>query len=175
VRADLSRDFSAALTARTHGYAAVSVDDAICYVPRTGSLKAEYRRKVRTVARGMETLASQKHLLDPMRYGMFSWKLISHKICRWLVPASVIPGLLGVILLASSYRWAQLLLGAAIVGLALAALGALWPSSQRAPRALSIFTFAAAANLAVVHAILRVLYGHEDHLWEPTRRAPSSI
>ena len=31
--------------------------------------------------------------------------------------------------------------------------------------------FAAAANIAVIHAILRVIGGHEDHLWEPTRRA----
>src|SRR6185312_15819914 len=75
VRADLSRDFSAALTARTHGYRAVAVDDALCYVPRTPSLKMEYKRKVRTIARGLETLMSQKHLLDPMRYGTFSWKL----------------------------------------------------------------------------------------------------
>src|SRR5581483_7590099 len=95
VRADLSRDFSAALTARTHGYTAVSVDDAICYVPRTSTLRSEYKRKVRTVARGMETLMSQKHLLDPIRYGAFSWKLISHKVCRWLVPDSAILGLIG--------------------------------------------------------------------------------
>jgi hypothetical protein len=173
VRADLSRDFSAALTARTHGFTAVSVDEAICFVPRTGSLKAEYRRKVRTVARGMETLAFNKHLLDPIRYGKFAWKLISHKICRWAVPASVIPGLIGLTLLAPTYHWAQLLLGLAFVGMALAGVGALWPSSRPTPRALSIFTFAAAANLAVVHAMMRVLYGHEDHLWEPTRRAPS--
>ena len=87
VRADLSRDFSAALTARTHGYMAVSVDDALCYVPRTTSLKAEYRRKVRTIARGVETLLHNNHLLNPLRFGMFSWKLLSHKVCRWLVPA----------------------------------------------------------------------------------------
>ena len=33
-------------------------------------------------------------------------------------------------------------------------------------------SFGVAANIAVVHAFLRVLVGHEDHLWEPTRRAP---
>jgi cellulose synthase/poly-beta-1,6-N-acetylglucosamine synthase-like glycosyltransferase len=34
----LSRDFAAALNARRHGYRAVSVDEAVCYVPRTRSL-----------------------------------------------------------------------------------------------------------------------------------------
>ena len=65
VRADLSRDFSAALTAHTHGYRTVSVEDAICYVPRTPSIEVEYRRKVRTIARGMETLLHNGRLRRP--------------------------------------------------------------------------------------------------------------
>src|ERR1044071_4053683 len=47
----LSRDLAAALTARAHGWRAVSVPEAICYVPRGASLRQEYRRKVRTVTR----------------------------------------------------------------------------------------------------------------------------
>jgi cellulose synthase/poly-beta-1,6-N-acetylglucosamine synthase-like glycosyltransferase len=56
IRDDLSRDFCAALTAREHGFRSISVDDAICFVPRTSSLQHEYRRKVRTISRGMDTL-----------------------------------------------------------------------------------------------------------------------
>ena len=170
VRADLSRDFSAALTAQTHGYSAVSVDDAVCYVPRTSSLRSEYRRKVRTISRGVDTLIHQRHLLDPIRYGRFSWKLLSHKVCRWLVPASAIPGAVGLALLAPTEPWAAAALAAGIGGAGFALLGALWPTNRPAPRPISVITFALAANLAVVHALVRVAYGHEDHLWEPTRR-----
>src|SRR5207248_1094853 len=53
IRDDLSRDFASAMTAREAGYRAVSVPDAICYVPRTPSLHQEYRRKVRTIDRGI--------------------------------------------------------------------------------------------------------------------------
>jgi cellulose synthase/poly-beta-1,6-N-acetylglucosamine synthase-like glycosyltransferase len=170
---ELSREFSAALTARTHGYRAVSVEDALCYVPRTPSLRAEYKRKVRTIARGAETLAYQRHLLDPTRYGMFSWKLLSHKVARWLVPGSAFIGVLGLILLAPEHRWAIVLLaGGALVALA-ATLGAVWPFSRPIPRPLSILTFAVAANIAVVHALIRMAKGHDDHLWEPTRRSAS--
>src|SRR5205823_7962831 len=49
VESDLSRDFAAALTARLRGYRAISVDDAVCYVPRTLSVGVEYRRKTRTI------------------------------------------------------------------------------------------------------------------------------
>jgi cellulose synthase/poly-beta-1,6-N-acetylglucosamine synthase-like glycosyltransferase len=172
VRHDLSRDFAAALTARTHGYSAVSVDDAMCYVPRTTSLRVEYRRKVRTIARGAETLLTQHQLLDPTRYGLFAWKLLSHKVCRWLVPASAIPGAVGLIILAMRYPWADALLVAALLGVGVALVGAAWPSSRPMPRLLSSLTFAAAANVAVIHALVRVTMGHDDHLWEPTRRAP---
>src|SRR5690349_10095839 len=52
----LSRDFASAFMAKEHGLRAVSVHEAICLVPRTPALDAEYRRKVRTMARGLETL-----------------------------------------------------------------------------------------------------------------------
>ena len=172
VRADLSRDFSAALTARTHGYRAVSVSDALCYVPRTTSLKSEYRRKVRTMARGMETLLHNQHLLDPSAFGSFSWKLISHKICRWLVPVSAIVGTVGLLLLAPSHGWATVVVALELLVLLAAFAGSRWPATRPLPRLLSLVTFAVAANLAIVHAIFRVVHGHEDHLWEPTRRTP---
>jgi glycosyltransferase involved in cell wall biosynthesis len=174
VRSDLSRDFSAALTARTHGYAAVSADGALCYVPRTTSLKAEYRRKVRTISRGVETLLHNNHLLDPTIFGAFAWKLISHKVCRWLVPVFALLGVVGLALLAPSHRWAVAALVAAALVASLAVIGALWPATRPMPRIISTLTFAAAANVAVLHALSRVFLGHQDHLWEPTRRAPAS-
>jgi glycosyltransferase involved in cell wall biosynthesis len=173
VRADLSRDFSAALTSKLHGFRAVSVDDALCYVPRTGSLRAEYKRKVRTIARGAETLYHNRRLLDPMQYGLFAWKLLSHKVCRWLVPITgVTAGVIGLGILATHYLWAALLMGAVVAGFAVAGIGAVVSASRPLPRLLSIVTFGVAANIAVVHAFVRVVVGHEDHLWEPTRRAP---
>lgn len=173
VRHDLSRDFSSALTARRHGYRAVSVAEAICYVPRTASLRAEYRRKVRTISRGMETLLFNRALLDPIAYGAFAWKLISHKVCRWAVPLSLIPFVIGLVLLAPRHAWAYSVIAVGVLLVALAASGAAWPEDRPMPRLLSLVAFAAAANLAVINAAWRVLHGHDDHVWEPTRRASS--
>jgi glycosyltransferase involved in cell wall biosynthesis len=171
VRPDLSRDFSAALTARKHGYAAVSVDDALCYVPRTVALRAEYRRKVRTIVRGMETLLHNRRLLDPRAHGLFAWKLWSHKVSRWLVPPAALLGLVGLGLLATVHASARIGLLAILLISGVAASGALWPRSRAMPRLLSVLTFALSANVAVLHALVRVVRGHEDHLWEPTRRS----
>jgi len=90
----LSRDFASAMIAHEHGFRAVSVDEAVCLVPRATSLRSEYRRKIRTMARGLETLWFKRHLLNPFRHGDFALMLLSHKLCRWLVhlllPVSVV-------------------------------------------------------------------------------------
>ena len=52
----------------------------------------------------------------------------------------------------------------------MALAGVYWPSEKPIPYLVSIAAFGAAANVAVIHALWRVVYGHEDHIWEPTRR-----
>ena len=170
IRSDLSRDFSAPLTARAHGYRSVSVDDAVAFVPRTTSLRREYARKVRTIARGMETLFHSRQMMDPMRYGSFAWKLISHKVCRWLLPLTALPGALGMLVLARSHAWAAWLTVGGLFLALVAVAGAAWPESRRMPRPVSVVAFGIAANVAVIHAVLRVLHGRDDKVWEPTRR-----
>jgi hypothetical protein len=119
----------------------------------------------------METLAHNRHLLNPFRFGLFSWKLISHKVLRWLMPCLALPAAVGLAMLATQYVWARWVLAASMAGVAVAIAGALWPEKRPMPRLLSIATFGAAANLAVMHAFARVIGGRrQDSLWEPTRR-----
>jgi cellulose synthase/poly-beta-1,6-N-acetylglucosamine synthase-like glycosyltransferase len=170
VRADLSRDFSSALTAHRHGYRAVSADDALCTVPRTASLRREYRRKVRTIARGMDTLYYNRDLLDVTKHGLFALKLLSHKVCRWAVPLTVIPAAIAILVLAAQ-NWVALAAATlGVVGIALTAIAFRWPEDRAMPKAIAAPAFTLAANMAVVHAFYRFWIGHEDHIWEPTRR-----
>ena len=96
----LSRDFASPLVAREHGYRSVSVPAAICYVPRARSARVEFRRKVRTMARGLDTLWFKRHLLNPLRYGRFAFMLISHKLVRWLAFLTAPMAIVGLLLLA---------------------------------------------------------------------------
>lgn len=170
IPADLSRDFAAALTARAKGFRAVSVSKAICYVPRGRSLHQEYRRKVRTITRGLATLANRRALLNPFRYGLFSWMLISHKVCRWLVPWAAVLALAALAPLAVHFQWARVVLVGAAVVLGLAALGWLWPVERSAPRVAVLPAYFVAGNVAVLQAWLRLLTGRAAPVWEPTRR-----
>jgi len=171
----LSRDFGAALLARRRGFRAVSVDEAVCLVPRTDSLRREYRRKVRTITRGIQTLAHMRALLNPFHFGTFAWMLWSHKICRWAIAPAGLAGLAGFALLAPHHPLATLpLAGAAIAAVCSAAAWA-WPAGRPMPRWLAIPAFfVLAGNLAVVHAVAHALHGDRNPTWEPTRRRVTS-
>lgn len=172
----LSRDFAAALRTRLQGFRAVSVPDAVCYVPRATSLKKEYRRKVRTITRGMGTLWHLRTLLNPLKHGLFAWMLFSHKICRWVLPWAALASLLALGALAPAQPVFGVLFGLGVALVGAAALGWALADRRTVPAVFSIPAYLVAGNLAAAHALMRVLAGARDPLWEPTRRevAPSA-
>jgi len=168
----LSRDFASCLIAREHGYRSVSVDEAICFVPRTGSLAREYRRKVRTMARGLATLRFKRALLNPFSYGRFAWMLWSHKLARWLVPLSTPVALLALAGLAlGGHAAAAWLLALAASGTAAGWLAWRWAERGTAPGPVSSLGYAFAANFAGLAAWWRFFTEGSQAVWEPTRRS----
>ncbi len=168
---DLSRDFASALRAYEFGYRAVSVEEAACGVPRASSLLVEYRRKVRTMQRGLQTLWFKRALLNPFRDARVAFMLWSHKLARWLVYPALLFAVVGGALLAAEWPWTGVLLAA---GITAALFG--WYEARRAseasrPRVLRLLAYATAANAAGVVAWGRTLRGAKQGIWEPTRRA----
>ena len=168
----LSRDFAAPLIARERGYRSVAVNDAVGYVPRAPSLRREYRRKVRTMTRGLETLFYKRALLNPFRYGLFAWKLFSHKLARWLVPWAVAGCGVGLILLAPVRPWAQW--GLAAMGLVgfLALLGWRWAIDRPVPRLLALAGYVVSGTAAGLAAWRHAVRGEFNATWDPTSRQP---
>ena len=171
---ELSRDFSAPLLARRAGYRAVSVPQALCEVPRGTSLRQEYRRKVRTMARGLRTMWWLRELLDPRRYGGFALMLWSHKLARWLLPWTLVLGAGALAVLATEFLWARAAVaGIAVLG-AMALVGWSWPEGRRPPRPVALAAFLFAGNIAVLHAWLVAFGGSNTAMWEPTRRTAAA-
>ena len=173
---NLSRDFAAALIARRHGLRAVSVPEAVCFVPRGASLRQEYRRKVRTMARGLRTLWHLRALLNPWRYGAFAWMLASHKLCRWLVPWCL-AGAAGALALlaAGGSAWAKASLVAAGIVTLVALVGWTWPAARPLPRFVALPAYLVTGAIAALHAWVLALGGERTAVWEPTRRGEASV
>ncbi len=168
---NLSRDFLSALRAREAKLRAVSVNEAICIVPRTGSVSAELTRKERTMARGLDTLWAKRSLLNPLRYGRFAFMLTSHKLSRWLVPLSLPIAVAGLIIwsLVAPPVAAVLLAGLLVVALFLSAR-ARSAAEEEGASLKGFLTYAIMANVAALRAWGRFLRRERSSTWEPTRR-----
>jgi len=166
----LSRDFASALITKEAGFRSVSMPEATCSVPRTTSLKREYRRKVRTMARGMETLFYKRALLNPFRHGLFAWMLFSHKVCRWLVPWVWLVGLAALGVLGSQDERIFPLFLLVLAGLAVGAAGWGLAGERKLPLILAAPAFALMGNIAALRAAILAVAGDRTPAWEPTRR-----
>jgi len=166
----LSRDFASPLLARRAGFRAVSVPNALAVVPRARSLRAEFRRKTRTMARGIETLWYLRSLMGVRKYGRFAWMLWSHKAARWHAFLAAPLGLAGLVLLAPQFRAAQYLLGLVAAALVLGVVAYVWPEDRRIPRILASIGYLVGAAGAAILAWGKALRGERNPIWEPTRR-----
>ncbi len=167
---ELARDFAAASVARAHGYRAVSVDDATCLVPRTPTLKAELRRKSRTMGRGLDTLVYLRTMMNPFRYGSYAFMMVSHKLVRWLLFPSLLGWLVGPLLVMRAAPWALLLVLGMIVGLVVARLVIIWPDDRRLPRIIALPGYVFISIVAGWMAWLHLLRNEKSAMWEPTQR-----
>ena len=153
----LSPDFLLALLAREHGYRALHVDEAECVLSRPSSLQRDYARTVWAVGRDVLTLMRKPRLLNPARYGDFSWMLLGHKVGRWLTPWALLAGLAGVGVLATQEPWARTVaLLIASLGLATIALSMV-PVRGATSRIVSLPGRLLSTTLAIAHASVRAL------------------
>jgi cellulose synthase/poly-beta-1,6-N-acetylglucosamine synthase-like glycosyltransferase len=165
----LSWDFAAALVARIQGYRSVSVPSAVCMVPRSAHVRTEFRRKARTMARGLSTLFYHRALMNPLRYGGFAFILVSHKLLRWL-PYLLAPiAYVGLVVLSIESVGARVLLGVLSAGL-LAGILAIQQRSSVVARPIAVAGFIVAVFSAGFLAWCTALRQTQMATWEPTPR-----
>lgn len=87
---DMSSDFYLPIISYIKGYRAVLEPEAIGYYETLRNSEGEFQRKVRTVVHGLEILFKFREIMNPFKYGIYSWQIISHKLFRWLVPICLI-------------------------------------------------------------------------------------
>ena len=167
---ELSRDFASALIARERGYRSVTVPEAVCVVPRARTLEAEYERKIRTMARGLETLWYKRALMNPFRYGTFAFMLASHKLCRWLVSLLIPVAAVGLLMVGAGSAGGAIVFALSVALVLAGMMGMRWPRNRTAPRLFSLAGYVVASNVAGVMAWTRAVRGRSTPLWEPTRR-----
>ncbi len=79
-------DFVIPLGVVEKGFKVIYERKAISYDRGHIETKAMFRAKYRVVTKDLRGLFSKKVLLNPIRFPLVSWSLISHKLLRWLIP-----------------------------------------------------------------------------------------
>jgi len=164
-----SSDFFLALHAAKRGLRAVVDPECQGRYGLVCSESAELQRKVRTIVHGLNVLFTHRELLNPVRYGLFSWQLISHKLFRWLVPFAIFSLLVSNSLLwhAGSFYRLFLVLQAGLYGAGFLAWAASCWLRFKIFKPASFFML---GNAATVMAWLYFLSGEKFATWQPSQR-----
>ncbi|HXK23400.1 MAG TPA: glycosyltransferase [Myxococcota bacterium] len=165
---ELASDFRCALETARRGLRAVSEPAATASFGVIESPAHEWRRKVRTVRRGIAVLSAYRRLLHP-RYGRVAFSLWGHKVARFTAPFALVLLLLASAVAATRDALAAVLLAAQLAGYALGVAALLVPRVARfgPARLISFFLLVNASMLAAWRYHWR---GERAVIWEPTRR-----
>lgn len=165
----MAPDFLSVLNTVEAGYRSISDGEAVGTMTSVKSPRDEYRRKVRTLVRGFAALSAKRHLLDPRRYGLFSFLLVSHKLLRWLVPFFMIAALLANAALVSVPVY-QVTLALQLLGYVMAGAAFMGVPLLRDATPVRICLYFVNVNVAILAAWLTYWRGTRLEVWTPSQR-----
>ena len=166
---DLQSDFNTLLNAVRLGLRGISDPRTVGYYKNIADERREYERKVRTVLRGISVFMHSMPLINPFRYGLFAWQLVSHKLCRWLVPFAMILLLVGNLLLLGESPFYQAVLAGQGLFYGMALAGIVFRHLSRSTL-MKLPSFFVLVNLSILNAWVRYVRGQRIVLWEPSKR-----
>lgn len=166
----LAPDFLSVLRTVEAGYRAISEPSATGTMSAVDRAGDEFSRKVRTLLRGMTTLARFPNLLNPLRNPVYAFELWSHKVLRWFVPIPLIAMLLASAVLAADSWLYRAMLGAqfCFYGAALIGLNGHGALARSLPAKAAVFFVV--SNAAAAVAWFKFALGERQELWTPSRR-----
>lgn len=167
MRADQLPDFVLPLTIVQSGFRVVFDPDAILEEETLSDQDAEMRMRVRVALRAFWAIRDQRALLNPWRFGVFSWQLLSHKLLRYL---SFLPLLaaaaLNVLLWDAGVIYRATAVAALVfVGVALLGWGA--PGLAGRSRLVRYGYYFVLLNVASAIALVRFVRGEKQVVWQP--------
>ena len=162
-------DFNTALNCAKKGLVAITCQDVVGIYNDVKDPGLEYRRKMRTVIRGITAISRHSEVLNPFRMGMFAFQVWSHKIMRWGVPWFMLAfAVLTMMLYDQGFVYMAALV-AQVVFYALALAG--WLSVRlRDNTLIRLVFFFVQTNLALAHATISFLSGKRMTVWTPSQR-----
>jgi cellulose synthase/poly-beta-1,6-N-acetylglucosamine synthase-like glycosyltransferase len=166
MRPDQQPDFVLPLSVAGRGHRVVYEPEATLMEHSLAGAKNEYRMRVRVILRALWALFDMRGLLNPIRHGMLSFQIVSHKILRYTAFVPMAGMIVASAALAKDSRLFSAILGVQVVGYGVALLGLLGMgrSLQWLTRFPSYFLL---LNVASAHAVWRFAMRQRQATWSP--------
>jgi len=162
-------DFIIATKMVEQGLRAVYEPTAVCTEETNKRPAEELRMRVRVITQTFTDLWRHRHMMNPLRAGFYAVELLSHKVCRYLVPLFLLMTLAGAASLAAGHWFYSLAAAAQAAFYALAAAGFALGRLGVRGRLLALPQYFVLANLASVLALVKFARGERYARWEPIR------
>lgn len=162
-------DFVQPLKVVEKGYRVVYQPEALLREPALEDAVSEFSMRVRVSLRALWALKDMRHLFNPLRYGLFSMQLLSHKLLRYY---AFIPQLLLALLslmLAGQGGWYEAALWGQLAFYSLAGLGHGIRDQAHLPVVLGVPYYFVLLNYACYQAARAFWRGEKKVLWNPRR------
>jgi hypothetical protein len=166
---DLQSDFNTVLNSVRMGLRGVADPDSVGYYKNIADERKEFDRKVRTVLRGISVFMRSLTLVNPIRYPVFAWQLVSHKLCRWLVPFAMLSALICTGILAVSSAGYLVLLVTQVGFYGVGLVGILFGRARKVPF-FKLPGFYLLVNASILKAWMQYWCGQRLVAWEPSKR-----
>lgn len=169
---DLQSDFNTLLNSIKKGLIGISDPESIGYYKNISDEKEEFNRKVRTVLRGLSVFSKSISVLNPFKYGLFSWQIFSHKLCRWVVPFLLILNFIsnGILILNSVFYFFVFILQLVFYGMALLYHSQVFQGKLSGISVIKIPYYFSIVNLSILTAWFKLFKGERSIFWEPSKR-----
>jgi cellulose synthase/poly-beta-1,6-N-acetylglucosamine synthase-like glycosyltransferase len=131
------------------------------------TIREDFNVKVRMIAGGLQNTCAEWRTV--FGSGGFTFKFVSHKILRWLMPVFMLGFLVSCALLVRTPLYAVLFVGQ-VLFYALAGFGAWLNARGRRPAAFYVPFYFVTMNLAAAGGILKFLRGGQTPLWTKAAR-----
>ncbi len=163
-------DFVNPLQIIEQGYRGIFDKEAICLEETAGDFNKEAKRKQRIVNRSFRGLMKVKAVMNPFKFGFYSFEIISHKLLRWLQPVFIVAFGTGSIALAYMeqyfFQWISLL---GLAFLFLAQIGLLRANKEKTHAAFTIPYYFLMVNYYSLFGVLTALAGSIQVTWSSPR------
>ena len=151
------------------GFRGILEGKAYCIEETAKGAKGEFYRQVRITNRTIRAILNNRELINPFRFGLFSFQLLSHKICKLLVPFFMLVLFFSNIVLIKDGPFFVFTLGVQLFIYFICWLGYLGKDFIGLSRLISISHTFIRTNLAILWGWVGYVKGETYTTWTTTR------